>query len=112
VADGVDGVGLEELLHPWEVANGCLLEDVAIGKGPGDILEAFRIAGVGEAVGVDDSSGEVGFLEQMPDEVGSDEAAAAGDQEGRAIGELRSQIGVAHDSEWQLVNLQRVMAVS
>ena len=61
------------------VAVGDVALDEAIARMLGDIGEVGEIAGVGEAVEVDD--GDLRFrFEQVVDEVAADEAAAAGDE--------------------------------
>ena len=56
-------------------------EDVTVPVGCGDVVEAVRVARVGQGVEIDDPSGEVGLLEDVADKVGADETGPAGDEE-------------------------------
>jgi len=81
VADGVDGVLVEDPAHRLAIADVRVHEDVARAAGGRDILQARRIAGVGERVEVDDPARIPGLGEDVADEVRADEAGAAGDEE-------------------------------
>ncbi len=64
--------------------------DVAVDEGVGGIAgergEVGGVAGVGELVEIDDGRGAWLGFEPVEDEVGADEAGAAGDEDGRIGG--------------------------
>ena len=84
VHDGIDFVIGEQLTH-----EGCV-HDVALDKDVPCVLgyrgEVFEISGVSEFIQIDDqidglSGFGAGWPEEIMDQIGSDEAGAAGDKE-------------------------------
>ena len=79
VDDGVDRVVGQEARDEGVVADVALREDVP--RVAGEVGQVGGIAGVGERVEVDEPGQRgAGLGQALPDEIGADEAAAAGDQ--------------------------------
>ena len=76
VEDGVGNVLLQSLAQQASVADVAV--DEGVGRGVRQVGERGRVSGVGERVKIDNA---VPRGEGKPDEVGADEAAAAGDKE-------------------------------
>jgi hypothetical protein len=57
-------------------------ENITVRKFSRDIGEIVRVAGIGQLVGVDHAPVKPAFRQQTPDEVRTDESAAAGDEDG------------------------------
>ena len=84
VHDGIDFVIGEQLAHEGGVHDVALDKDVPCVIGDGG--EVFEIARVGEFIQVDDEIDVLcalcaGWPEEIMDQIGSDEAGAAGDKE-------------------------------
>lgn len=82
VHDGGGLVGFEDGFEGGGVAE-VGLDEVVLGVAV-EVAEGFEVAGVGEFVEVDDV--EVFFEDEEADEVGADEAGAAGDEDGGGCG--------------------------
>ena len=75
----VDRVLGEEAGHEGRVADVALRKDIT--RAAGEVGEVGGIAGVGQRIEVDEPrEGRARFSETLADEVGADEAAAAGDE--------------------------------
>ena len=93
VDDGVDVEALHRFAHGGGVADVGVEEHVAVPVFRGDVREAFRVARVGERVVVHDAPREIRLFEDVPDEIGADEAGAASHEEvleGSHVGRLRA----------------------
>ena len=78
VDDGVDVVVCEQPVDQLGVADVAVHE--AVVGGVVDVFEVLQVTGVGERIQVDDAILRMG-LEPVADEIGADEAGAAGDEE-------------------------------
>ena len=76
--DCVNAMVTKQFVHERAVANVAFDEGVT--DGIGKIAEVFEATGVGQGIEVDDVDAGIG-LESVPDEIASDEACAAGDEE-------------------------------
>ena len=79
--DVIDREVVEDTCHGGTVGDVGADEDIAVRIFLRDVGQAQRIRRIGQLVHVDDAAGEAGLGQQVADEVGADEAAAAGNQE-------------------------------